>query len=235
MTSISERLQAIRTAIQQAAQEVGRSQDEVHLLAVSKTKPAADIRAAYAAGQTRFGENYVQEALGKMTELADLPLEWHFIGPIQSNKTRPIAENFSWVHGIDRLKIAQRLNEARPDGLPPLNVCIEVNVSGEGSKEGISPAEVAALAAEMSSLPRLKLRGLMTIPAPTSDIALQHRQFRMLRELMETLNHKGCGLDTLSMGMSGDFAAAIAEGATIVRIGASIFGARPTKNKENIT
>ena len=228
MTSISDRVQAIRTGIQQAEQAAGRSAGSVHLLAVSKTKPADAIREAFAAGQQRFGENYVQEALEKMTALGDLPLEWHFIGPIQSNKTRPIAEHFHWVHGIDRLKIAQRLNDARPADLPPLNVCIEVNVSGEASKEGISPDEVMALAQAIAALPRLKLRGLMTIPAPTHDTALQHQQFSMLRTLLESLNQQGFALDTLSMGMSDDFPAAIAEGATIVRVGTAIFGARPT-------
>ena len=232
MTSISDRVQAIRASIHQAEQAAGRTPGEVQLLAVSKTKPATAIREAHAAGQQRFGENYVQEALEKMAELGDLPLEWHFIGPIQSNKTRPIAENFHWVHGIDRLKIAQRLNDARPDLLPPLNVCIEVNVSGEASKEGIAPNEVLELASAIAQLPRLRLRGLMTIPAPTHDIALQHQQFRMLWELLASLNQQGFQLDTLSMGMSEDFPAAIAEGATIVRVGTAIFGARPARTKE---
>lgn len=176
-----------------------------------------------------FGENYLQEALGKMADLADLPLEWHFIGPIQSNKTRPIAENFTWVHGIDRLKIAQRLSEAHPTSLPPLQVCLQINVSGEASKSGIVPQDTVALAHEVASLPGLTLRGLMTIPAPTTDIALQHQQFRMLRETLETLNRQGLSLDTLSMGMSHDFPAAIAEGATIVRVGTAIFGARKAR------
>jgi len=234
MTSISDRLQAIRDAIRQAEREAGRAAGSVHLLAVSKTKPAEAIREAHAAGQRLFGENYVQESLEKIAALTDLDLEWHFIGPIQSNKTRPIAENFDWVHGIDRLKIAQRLNDARPENMPPLNVCIEVNVSGEASKEGVSPDEVAALATAISALPRLKLRGLMTIPAPTHDIALQHQPFRILRELQQSLIQQGESLDTLSMGMSDDFAAAVAEGATIVRIGSAIFGARPPKTiKEN--
>lgn len=219
----------------QAGQQAGRAAGEVQLLAVSKTKPASAIREAFAAGQHRFGENYVQEALAKMAELSDLDLEWHFIGPIQSNKTRPIAENFHWVHGIDRLKIAQRLSDARPESLPPLNVCIEVNVSGEASKEGVAPDEVAALAQAINQLPRLKLRGLMTIPAPTHDITLQHQPFRILRELQATLKQQGLALDTLSMGMSEDFPAAIAEGATIVRIGSAIFGARPPKQQEQNT
>lgn len=232
MTSISERLQAIRDAVQQAERQAGRATGAARLLAVSKTKPASVIREAFAAGQRLFGENYVQEALAKMGELGDLPLEWHFIGPIQSNKTRPIAENFDWVHGIDRLKIAQRLNDARPDSLEPLKVCIEVNVSGEASKEGVAPDEVLELAQAIRQLPRLRLRGLMTIPAPTHDIALQHQPFRMLRELQVALTRQGITLDTLSMGMSEDFPAAIAEGATIVRIGSAIFGARPAKTTQ---
>jgi len=235
MTSISDRVQAIQASIQQAEHAAGRTPGEVQLLAVSKTKPAAAIREAFSVGQTRFGENYVQEALEKIAELHELPLDWHFIGPIQSNKTRPIAENFHWVHGIDRLKIAQRLNDARPEHLPPLNVCIEVNVSGEASKEGVAPGDVLELASAVRTLPRLKLRGLMTIPAPTNDTAMQHQQFRLLRELQEALNQQGFQLDTLSMGMSVDFPAAIAEGSTIVRVGTAIFGARPSKNTEGIS
>ncbi|OIQ82055.1 hypothetical protein GALL_361560 [mine drainage metagenome] len=223
---MSNRVQAIDAGSRQAEQAAGRPAGEVQLLAVSKTMPAAAIREAFAAGQLRFGENYVQEAVEKMAELADLPLEWHFIGPIQSNKTRPIAEHFDWVHGISRLKIAQRLNDARPDHLPPLQACIEINVSAESSKEGVAPAEVLQLARAIELLPRLRLRGLMAIPAPTRDIALQRQSFRMLRELLLSLNQQGLHLDTLSMGMSHDFPAAIAEGATIVRIGTAIFGAR---------
>ena len=226
MTSISERVQAIQLHIQQAAQTAGRTADEVHLLAVSKTQPAARIREAWAAGQHAFGENYLQEALDKMKDLADLPIEWHFIGPIQSNKTRPIAEHFHWVHGVARFKIAQRLNDARPDHLPPLNVCIEVNVSGETSKEGVTPLEVPELAHAIGTLPRLKLRGLMAIPAPGNDTAQQRRQFGMLRQQLASLNSQRFALDTLSMGMSHDFPAAITEGATIVRIGTAIFGPR---------
>ncbi len=229
MTSISERLQAIRSRMQQAERSAARPPESVQLIAVSKTHSAIAIREAYQAGQRCFGENYVQEALAKIQELADLPLEWHFIGPIQSNKTRPIAEHFSWVHGVDRLKIAQRLSDARSAGLTPLNVCIEVNVSGESSKGGVAPVEVGPLAHAIQQLPHLKLRGLMTIPAPTHDVALQHQQFRMLRELLADLNQQGMDLDTLSMGMSEDFPAAIAEGATLVRIGTAIFGARPPK------
>jgi pyridoxal phosphate enzyme (YggS family) len=226
MTSISERLQAVKSRLRQAETEAGRAPESVALVAVSKTQPADAIRAAHAAGQRAFGENYLQESLEKMAALADLPLEWHFIGPIQSNKTRPIAENFAWVHGVDRLKIAQRLSDGRPANLPPLNICIEVNVSGEESKGGVEPNDVQSLAEAVAQLPGLKLRGLMTIPAPTNDIALQRQQFRMLRELLESLKQRGLALDTLSMGMSEDFPAAIAEGATIVRIGTAIFGPR---------
>lgn len=230
MSPISERVQAVTAAIRQAEVAAARNAGSVQLVAVSKTQPAAAVREAWQAGQQAFGENYLQEALEKQTQLTDLPLQWHFIGPIQSNKTRPIAEHFDWVHGVDRLKIAQRLNDARPIDLPPLNICIEVNVSNEASKGGVMPAELPALAHAVATLPRLRLRGLMTIPAPSEDLALQRRQFAALRELLETLRQNGLPLDTLSMGMSGDYTSAIAEGATMVRIGAAIFGARPTKN-----
>ncbi len=229
MTPISERVQAIMADIRRVELATGRTQNSVQLLAVSKTQPAASIRAAWLAGQRAFGENYLQEALDKMAALSDLPLEWHFIGPVQSNKTRPIAEHFDWVHGVDRLKIAQRLNDARPPGQPPLNICIEVNLSGESSKGGIPPAQAYPLAQAVMALPNLHLRGLMAIPAVSDDVALQRRQFRMLHDLFDELRSRGLPLDTLSMGMSGDFAAAIAEGATIVRIGSAIFGPRPTK------
>lgn len=231
MTSISERLQAVKSRLRQAETEAGRPLESVALIAVSKTQSAEAVRSAHTAGQRAFGENYLQESLEKMAALADLPLEWHFIGPIQSNKTRPIAENFAWVHGVDRLKIAQRLSDARPAGLAPLNICIEVNVSGEGSKGGVEPNEVQALAEAVAKFPALKLRGLMTIPAPTNDIALQRQQFRMLRELLESLQQRGLALDTLSMGMSEDFPAAITEGATIVRIGTAIFGPRQKRQE----
>ncbi|MCP1724003.1 pyridoxal phosphate enzyme (YggS family) [Pseudomonas citronellolis] len=190
---------------------------------MSKTKPAADIREAHAAGLDDFGENYLQEALGKQVELADLALTWHFIGPIQSNKTRPIAEHFHWVHSVDRLKVAERLSAQRPAHLPPLNVCLQVNVSGEASKSGCAPEELPALARAVAALPNLKLRGLMAIPEPTEDVAAQRAAFARLRELLTALN---LGLDTLSMGMSHDLEAAIAEGATWVRIGTALFGAR---------
>jgi len=226
MTTISERMQAIRRRIAKAAQEVGRNPESVALLAVGKAHPAAALREAFEAGQRAFGESYLQEALDKMAVLADLPLEWHYIGPIQSNKTRPIAEHFDWAHGVDRLKIAQRLSEARPPELPPLNVCVQVNVSGESSKSGCPPQEASILVHAVAALPRLRLRGLMAIPAPSPDITNQRRQFRMLRELYDALRGDGMMLDTLSMGMSDDFPAAIAEGATIVRVGSAIFGKR---------
>lgn len=226
MTAILSNLQATQAAIAQAAQRAGRAVAGVRLLAVSKTFPALAIREAYAAGQVAFGENYLQEALDKMEQLRDLPLEWHFIGPIQSNKTRAIAENFSWVHGVDRLKIAERLSEQRPASLQPLSICIQVNVSGESSKSGVAPEALAELAEAVSKLPHLRLRGLMAIPAPADDEETQRRPFAQLREMLEQLNTQGLKLDTLSMGMSHDYPAAIAEGATLVRIGTAIFGAR---------
>lgn len=225
MTSISSRLQAIRARIQSVKAECDCPQ-AVQLLAVSKSQSAADVREAYIAGQTRFGENYLQEALDKQAQLSDLPIEWHFIGPIQSNKTQAIAQHFSWVHSVDRLKIAQRLNDARPIDLPPLQICIQINISFEESKSGVQPEALLALAGEISHLPRLKLRGLMAIPAPTSEIAAQREQFKQVRLCYEALNAKGFALDTLSIGMSGDYPIAIEQGATIVRIGAAIFGAR---------
>jgi pyridoxal phosphate enzyme (YggS family) len=232
MTTISERMQAIRRGIAKAAQEAGRNPESVALLAVGKAHPDTALREAFEASQRAFGESYLQEALDKMAALADLPLEWHFIGPVQSNKTRPIAEHFDWVHGVDRLKIAQRLSEARPQQLPPLNVCVQINVSGEASKSGCPPQEAPILARTVAALPRLRLRGLMAIPAPSPDITNQRRQFRMVRELYDTLRSDGMMLDTLSMGMSDDFPAAIAEGATIVRIGSAIFGPRQTRIME---
>lgn len=226
MTAILSNLQATREAVAQAAQAAQRGDGEVHLLAVSKTFPAEAVREAYQAGQRAFGENYVQEALDKIEALHDLPLEWHFIGPIQSNKTRSIAENFSWVHGVDRLKIAERLSAQRPAQLPPLNICLQVNVSGEDSKSGVAPGEVEALAVQVAQLPNLKLRGLMAIPAPVDDPVVQRLPFARMRALLQQLNSCGLQLDTLSMGMSHDYPAAIAEGATIVRIGTAIFGVR---------
>ncbi|MDD4879964.1 MAG: YggS family pyridoxal phosphate-dependent enzyme [Gallionellaceae bacterium] len=224
MGAIAAGLQACRDGIAAACQKAARAPASVALLAVSKTFPAAAVREAWQAGQTAFGESYLQEALAKQEALADLPLEWHFIGPIQSNKTRPIAEHFAWAHGVDRLKIAQRLSEARPSDLPPLNICIQVNVSGEASKHGVALGQALALAHEVAGLPRLKLRGFMAIPQETPDPAEQRSQFARLRELLERT--AGLGLDTLSMGMSSDFEAAIMEGATIVRVGSAIFGKR---------
>jgi pyridoxal phosphate enzyme (YggS family) len=226
MTAILSNLQATREAIAQAAKAAHRNVTEVHLLAVSKTFPAMAVREVYLAGQTAFGENYLQEALEKIEFLRDLPLEWHFIGPIQSNKTRAIAENFSWVHSVDRLKIAERLSAQRPQKLPPLNVCLQVNVSGEETKSGVAPDEVGQLAQAVACLPRLKLRGLMSIPFPATDETTQRRPFAQLQTLLRQLNSQGAALDTLSMGMSHDFPAAIQEGATIVRIGTAIFGTR---------
>lgn len=226
MAIIEKSLQAVRERIARAAINAGRDVGSVHLLAVSKTWPALALREAYAAGQTAFGESYLQEALDKMAALADLPLEWHFIGPIQSNKTRPIAENFAWVHGVDRLKIAERLAHARPETLPPLNICLQINVSREKSKSGVVPEEVEKLARTTAQLPNLNLRGLMAIPRPTADMAEQRAQFQVLRKLFDQLNAEGLELDTLSMGMSDDLEAAIMEGATIVRVGSAIFGER---------
>jgi pyridoxal phosphate enzyme (YggS family) len=226
MTAILSNLQATRAAIEQAARSAQRNVADVHLLAVSKTFPPEAVREAYQAGQVAFGENYLQEALEKIAALRDLPLEWHFIGPLQSNKTRAIAENFAWVHSVDRLKIAERLSAQRPPHLPPLNVCLQVNVSGEQSKSGVAPADAAQLARAVTLLPNLKLRGLMSIPAPAADVEAQRAPFHMLKKLFEQLNSEGMALDTLSIGMSHDYHAAIQEGATIVRIGTAIFGTR---------
>ena len=223
MSTIAGNIAQVEARIRAAALAVHRDVTSIHLLAVSKTKPAAALREAHAAGVRDFGENYLQEARAKQIELADLPLCWHFIGPIQSNKTRDIAEHFAWVHSVDRLKIAQRLSEQRPANLPPLNICIQVNVSGEASKSGCTPADLPALAAAISALPRLKLRGLMAIPEPTENRAEQDAAFATVRTLQESLN---MGLDTLSMGMSHDLESAIAQGATWVRIGTALFGAR---------
>ena len=223
MSTIEEMIAKVRARIREAAQAAQRDPAAVGLLAVSKTQPAAAIRQAYASGLADFGENYVQEALAKQAELNDLPLTWHFIGPLQSNKTRPIAEHFAWVHSVDRLKIAQRLAEQRPAHLPPLNICLQVNVSGEASKSGCTPEDLPALAAAVAQLPQLRLRGLMAIPEPSDDPAEQHAAFARLRELQGALPFQ---LDTLSMGMSHDLEAAIAEGATWVRVGTALFGAR---------
>ena len=226
MTTISTNLQAVRARIAAAAELAGRTAEDIRLLAVSKTFPPERVREAAAAGQRAFGENYVQEGLAKIDALSGLGLEWHFIGPLQSNKTRPVAEHFAWVHGIERLKIAERLSEARGAHPSPLQVCLQVNVSGEASKSGVSPQDTAPLAQAVAALPNLRLRGLMTIPEPTNDLALARRRFATLRELRDALNSSGLALDTLSMGMSHDLEAAILEGATIVRVGTAIFGER---------
>ncbi len=223
MSTIANNIAKVAARIREAAQAVARNPAEVHLLAVSKTQSAEAIRQASDAGLRDFGENYLQEALQKQTELAELPLTWHFIGPIQSNKTKQIAEHFDWVHSVDRLKIAQRLSDQRPESLPPLNICLQVNVSGEASKSGCEPQAVSELAHAIAALPRLRLRGLMAIPEPTEDPAEQRAAFARLRQLQNELD---LGLDTISMGMSHDMEAAIAEGATWVRIGTALFGAR---------
>ena len=226
MTTIAANLQAVKSRVAAACATAGRDADSVTLLAVSKTWPAAAVGEAAAAGQCDFGENYMQEALAKMAALGDTNLVWHFIGPLQSNKTRAVAEHFSWAHSVDRLKIAERLSAQRPAGMAPLQVCLQVNVSGEDSKSGCAPSELPALAMTVAQLPNLRLRGLMAIPEPTDDRALQRHRFAYLRELRETLNAKGMELDTLSMGMSDDLETAVAEGATIVRVGTAIFGRR---------
>lgn len=229
MNTFYDSLQAIRARIDQAKAQVGRN-DTVQLCAVSKAQSVDKIRLAYDAGQTVFGENYVQEALTKQTQLADCNIEWHFIGPIQSNKTQLIAQNFSWIHSVDRIKIAERLASARPAGLPPLNVCIQFNSSEESSKSGAGMEELTALAKAICALPALKLRGVMAIPAPTKEITQQRAQFKQVHQAYLTLQQQGFALDTLSIGMSDDFEAAIAEGATIVRIGSALFGARLYRN-----
>ncbi len=229
MTIISANLQAVKNRIRAAAQSAGRDAGAARLLAVSKAWPAASVRAAFAAGQRAFGESYVQEGVAKIAALDDLELEWHFIGPLQSNKTREVAEHFDWVHSLDRLRIAERLAAQRLAGLPPLQVCLQVNVSGEASKGGVAPDQVAALAHAVAALPGLRLRGLMAIPEPTGDAGLLRRRFALLRDLLGQLNAEGMKLDVLSMGMSDDFEIAIAEGATMVRIGTAIFGPRTKK------
>ncbi len=233
MITIPANLQAVNLRIAFACAAARRDPATVTLLAVSKTWPASAVRAAAAAGQRAFGESYVQEALAKQAELFDLALEWHFIGPLQSNKTRPVAESFSWVHSVERLKIAERLSDQRPTHLPPLNICLQVNVSGEASKSGCVPEEAPALCRAIAALPRLRLRGLMAIPEPGTDdmekSALARRRFASLRALLADMNATGLALDTLSMGMSHDLENAIIEGATIVRIGTAIFGERQTE------
>jgi len=224
--NLPDRVQEVRERVATAVASAGRSVDSVTLLAVGKGQPAATLRAAAALGLTQFGESYVQEGLAKMAQLRDLPLTWHFIGRLQANKTRPVAESFSWVHGVERLKIAQRLSEQRPYHAPPLNVCLQVNIAGEQSKGGAGPDELPGLAAAVAELPRLRLRGLMCLPPEETDPARQRHWFAALRALRDSLNQGGAALDTLSMGMSGDFESAIAEGATVVRIGTALFGPR---------
>ncbi|MCS0708271.1 YggS family pyridoxal phosphate-dependent enzyme [Massilia aurea] len=230
MSIIAGNLQAVEATITDAVKASERARNDVQLLAVSKTFPAQAVLDAMAVGQLAFGENYLQEALDKIASVAqaqpDAAVEWHFIGPIQSNKTRPIAASFAWVHTVERLKIAQRLSEQRPPELGPLNICLQVNISGEASKSGASPEELPALAREVAQLPNLRLRGLMAIPEPTTDVAEQRAAFARVRALFDALRADGLALDTLSMGMSGDLAPAIAEGATIVRVGSAIFGKR---------
>ena len=226
MTTISKALQAVQARILRAATQCGRDPDSIRLIAVSKKVQAETLRCAFEAGQRVFGESYVQEAIPKIAALKDLAITWHFIGPLQSNKTKLVAENFAWVHSVERVKVAQRLSEQRSAHLPNLNLCLQVNVSGEASKAGVAPAELHALAQAVSTLPKVKLRGLMAIPEATQDVALQHTQLRLLRNLYDQLNAQGFNLDTLSMGMSDDLEAAIAEGATQLRVGSAIFGAR---------
>jgi len=226
MTPLRDKLQIIGASIKQFAREYHREPGDIQLLAVSKRHPESMIREAFAAGQKAFGENYAQELLEKASALADLPIEWHYIGPLQSNKTKKIAQVASWVHTIDRLKIAKRLNDQRPHNLPPLSVCIQLNISGENSKSGVQLEEIPELAKEIIKLENLKLRGLMVIPAPERDFSKQRAVFARVRNIQKDLIRQGFKLDTLSMGMSADMQAAIAEGATIVRIGTAIFGER---------
>ncbi len=225
---MADKLQQVQQRIAGACAAAGRPVESVTLLAVSKTFGADAVREAFGAGLCRFGENYVQEGVGKIAALADLRphIEWHLIGPMQSNKTRVVAEQFDWVHSVDRLKIAQRLSEQRPEHLAPLQVCLQVNISGEASKGGLAPADVAALAVAVAALPRLQLRGLMAIPEPAPTFEAQRRPHRALRELLTALQAQGVAADTLSMGMSADLEAAIAEGATLVRVGTALFGGR---------
>ncbi len=223
---LADKYDSVRQQILSACRDSQRSPESVQLLAVSKTRSADEIRQLHACGQTAFGENYLQEALDKIATLQDLPLEWHFIGPIQSNKTRAIAEQFDWVHSVDRLKIARRLSEQRPAERPPLNVCLQINISGEASKSGCHPDELPELARAVAALPNLQLRGLMAIPEAETDPARQRATFARVREQLTALQTELPQLDTLSMGMSGDLEAAIAEGSTLVRIGTALFGPR---------
>ena len=223
---IADNLHRVRSRIAQACLQSDRPVADVSLLAVSKTFAADAVRQAYAAGQTAFGENYIQEAVDKIQALADLPLQWHCIGPIQSNKTRLVAAHFDWVHSVDRLKIAQRLSEQRPSGLPPLQVCIQVNIDGGPTKAGVAPQDALTLAQQIVQLPHLRLRGIMTIPEPAADFAAACAVHRQARELFDALNAQGLGLDTLSMGMTSDMEAAIHSGSSLVRVGTAVFGNR---------
>ena len=223
---IADNLQRVRTRISEACLASARAPGTVTLLAVSKTFGADAVREAYAAGQTAFGENYIQEAVDKITTLADLPLQWHCIGPIQSNKTRLVAEYFDWVHSVDRLKIAQRLSEQRPAGKAPLQLCIQVNIDGGPNKAGVTPEAALELAQQIQALPHLQLRGVMTIPEPAADFAAACAVHARARQLFDALNAQGLGLDTLSMGMTSDLEAAIQSGSTMVRVGSAIFGQR---------
>ena len=225
-STIPAQLRQVQERIQQACVTAARDPLSVRLLAVSKTFPASQVAEAFAAGQTAFGENYIQEAVEKITAFAHLPLEWHCIGPIQSNKTRLVAEHFDWVHSVDRLKIAQRLSEQRPENLAPLNICLQINIDGGPTKSGVAPEEALALAQAVAQLPRLRLRGIMTIPEPSEDFASASKAHREARALFDCLCQSGLALDTLSMGMSADLEAAIAEGSTMVRVGSAIFGRR---------
>lgn len=224
-----ECVHAVRAEIASAAADAGRSVSDITLLAVAKAQPAEAVRAVVGAGVTDVGESYLNEALDKLAALEDLPITWHFVGRLQANKTRPIAERFQWVHGVDRLHIAERLARQRPVHAPPLNVCIQVNLAGEVSKSGVRPAELAEFAAAVAALPRLRLRGLMCLPPAEDDPSRQRAWFAQLRGLRDVLNAAGAGLDTLSMGMSGDFRSAILEGSTVVRIGTALFGSRPPR------
>ncbi|HPH13260.1 MAG TPA: YggS family pyridoxal phosphate-dependent enzyme [Burkholderiaceae bacterium] len=227
MTMISDNLQGVRARITAACTAVGRPADAVNLLAVSKTFGPDAVAEAFAAGQRAFGENYIQEAVEKMAALRELPIEWHCIGPVQSNKTRLVAENFQWIHTVDRLKIAQRLSDQRPAVMPPLQICLQVNVDGGANKSGAPPHDVADLALAVATLPRLRLRGLMCIPEPAPDFVATRALFMRAKALFDALNAQNMGLDTLSMGMSADMEAAIHAGSTMVRVGTAIFGGRP--------
>lgn len=229
MTTIGDNLQQVRARVAKACKSAGRDAAGVQLLAVSKTFGPEAVREAHAAGQHAFGENYVQEALSKIEALADLraELEWHCIGPLQSNKTRLVAEHFDWAHSVDRLKIAQRLSEQRPAGLPPLQVCLQVNVDGGANKSGVTPAEAVALASAVAELPRLRLRGIMAIPEPAPDFVAQRALFMGAAAVFDQIRSAGIAIDTLSLGMSADLEAAIAAGSTMVRVGTAIFGGRP--------